>query len=101
VKTVSNSAQCQGNSVLQCQEVTGYRHCTAAGSDTGHRQCTAAGSDTGYRHCTVARTLTVKTVDVSTVEFSLLLPTESLKLINFLADEDELNSSSVPQNQCA
>jgi hypothetical protein len=60
-----------------------------------------SGGDTGYRHRTVARTVPVQTVDVRTVQFSLLLPTEGLKLNDLLADEDELNSSSVPQNQSA
>ena len=60
-----------------------------------------SGCDTGYRHCTVARTQTVQTVNVRTVEFSLLLPNERLKLNYLLADEDELNSSSAPQNQRA
>jgi hypothetical protein len=60
-----------------------------------------SGCDTEYRHCTVARDLTVQTVNVRTVEFSLLLPTERLKLNYMLADEDELNSSSAPQNQRA
>ena len=60
-----------------------------------------SGGDTGYKHCTVARTLTVQTVHVKTVEFSLLLRPERLKLNYMLADENEPNSSSVPQDQRA
>ena len=47
------------------------------------------------------RALTVQMVDVRTGEFRLLRPTESLKINSLLADEDELNSSSAPQNQRA
>jgi hypothetical protein len=39
-----------------------------------------SGGDTGYRHCTVGSTLTVQTVDIRTVEFSLLLEPEGFKL---------------------